>query len=66
MVENHRAVRERDLDELSEVHARELSQWQVSGCDTGLLRWRKQRIEELEASIVAMHRTFHNGRGYGL
>jgi hypothetical protein len=59
-------VREQDLDELSEVHARELSQWQVSGADAGLLRWSQQRIEELEAKIVAMHRTFHNGRGYGL
>ena len=65
-VEHHRAVRERDLDKLSEVHARELSQWQLSVADAGLLRWRQQRIEELEARIVAMHRTFHNGRGYGL
>jgi hypothetical protein len=36
-VEHYRAVRERDLDKLSEVHARELSQWQLSVADAGLL-----------------------------
>ena len=27
---------------------------------------RKERIDALEAKIVAMHKTFYNGRGYGL
>jgi hypothetical protein len=61
-VDHHRAVRERDLGKLSDMHARDLRELN----DGGLLRWRQERIEELEARIVAMHKTFHNGRGYGL
>ncbi len=61
-VDHRRAVRERDHGKLSDMHARDLREFN----DGGLLRWRQERIEELEARIVAMHKTFHNGRGYGL
>ena len=61
-VDHHMAVRERDLGNLSDSHARDLREVK----DGGLLRWRQRRIEELESRIVAMHKTFHNGRGLGL
>ncbi len=61
-VDHHRAVREQDLGKLSDIHARDLRGLK----DGGLLRWRQQRIEALESRIVAMHKTFHNGRGLGL
>ena len=61
-VDHHMAVRERDLGNLSDSHARDLRELK----DGGLLRWRQQRIEALESRIVAMHKTFHNGRGLGL
>ena len=63
-VDHHRAVRERDLGKLSDMYARDLRE--LNDGPGGLLRWRKERIEELEARIVAMHKTFHNGCGYGL
>ena len=61
-VDHHMAVRERDLGKLSDSHARDLRELK----DGGLLRWRQRRIEALESRIVAMHKTFHNGRGLGL
>ncbi len=61
-VDHHRAVRERDLGKLSDIYARDLRELK----DRGLLRWRQRRIESLESRIVAMHKTFHNGRGLGL
>ena len=61
-VDHHRAVRERDLGILSDMHARDLKELK----DGGLLRWRQERINDLEARIIDMHKTFHNGRGYGL
>ncbi len=56
-VDHHRAVRELDLGKLSDIHARDLRELK----DGGLLRWRQQRIEALEARIVAMHKTFITG-----
>ncbi len=63
-VDHHRAraVRERDLAKLSDSQARDLRELK----DGGLLCWRQRRIEALESRIVAMHKTFHNGRGLGL
>ena len=61
-VDHHMAVRERDLGKLSDSHARGLRELK----DGGLLRWRQRRIDALESRIVAMHKTFHNGRGLGL
>ena len=61
-VDHHSAVRERDLDKLSDMHATEVKEI----TDGSLLRWRQERIDALEAKIVAMHKTFYNGRGYGL
>ena len=61
-VDHHIAVRERDLDKLSDMHATEVKEL----TNGSLLRWRQERIDALEAKIVAMHKTFYNGRGYGL
>jgi len=61
-VDHHIAVRERDLDKLSDMHATEVKEL----TDGSLLRWRQERIDALEARIVTMHRTFYNGRGFGL
>ena len=61
-LDHHRSVHERDIDEMSDMHARELKELS----DGGLLRWRLQRIKELESRIIQMHKNFNNGVGYGL
>ena len=61
-VDHHSTVRERDLDKLSDMHATEVKEL----TNGSLLRWRQERIDALEAKIVAMHKTFYNGRGYSL
>ncbi len=61
-VDHQRAVRKRDLGKLSDIHVSDLRELK----DGGLLRWRQERIEALDVRIVAMHKTFHNGRGFGL
>jgi hypothetical protein len=61
-LDHHRSVHERDIDEMSDMHARELKELS----DGGLLRWRLERIKELESRIIQMHKNFNNGVGYGL
>ena len=61
-LDHHRAVHERDKDQMSNMYVKELKELS----DGGLLRWRLERINELEARIVQMHKNFTNGVGYGL
>jgi hypothetical protein len=61
-VDHHRAVRERDLDKLSNMHARDPRELK----DGSLLRWRQELINVRKASIIAMHKSRKNGRGYSL
>jgi hypothetical protein len=61
-LDHHRAVHEGDMDERSDMYVKELKELS----DGGLLRWRLERINELEARIVQLHKNFNNGLGYGL
>ncbi len=61
-LDHHRAVHERDIDEMSDMHVAELKELS----DGGLLRWRLERINELESRTVQMHQNFNNGVGYCL
>ena len=61
-LDHHRAVHEGDMDERSDMYVKELKELS----DGGLLRWRLERINELEARIVQLHKNFNNGVGYGL
>ena len=61
-LDHHRAVHERDKDQMSNMYVKELKELS----DGGLLRWRLERINELEARIVQMHKNFTNSVGYGL
>ena len=61
-LDHHRAVHEGDMDERSDMYVKELKELSHGG----LLRWRLERINELEARIVQLHKNFNNGVGYGL